>query len=81
MVLTDILLIASIVATITCAHYYSKTKSILREFMQQSRRHHYHRELDAAIEKKAKKYLAFTIICLLISAPLLAQKIILLYKN
>jgi hypothetical protein len=76
MILSDVFLIASFVASIAGLYYYSKEKRMLREFMQQSRRHHYHKELDVVMQKKANKYLFLSILFAFISVPLLIQKFI-----
>jgi len=79
MLLSDVLLAFSAIASIVSFYYYSKEKKILREFIQQSRRHSHHKNLDIAMQKKASRYLILSIAFFLIAIPLLVQKFIELY--
>lgn len=73
--LFDIVLIFSLAASLAGFYFYFKEKRTLREFMQQSRRHDFHKELDVVMQKKANRYLVLSIAFSFVSLPLLIQKI------
>jgi hypothetical protein len=76
----DVFLIVSTVTSVASFYFYSKEKRVLREFIQQSRRHHFHKELDVVMQKKANRYLLVSILSAFVSLPLLIQKFIELYS-
>jgi hypothetical protein len=80
MLVSDFFLIGSSAVAVAGFYYYSREKRMLREFIQQSRRHHFHKELDVVMQKKANRYLLVSILSAFVSLPLLIQKFIELYS-
>lgn len=76
MSLFDITLILSVATSLAGFYFYFKEKKMLQEFMQQSRRHDFHKELDVVMQKKANRYLILSIAFSFISLPLVIQKIL-----
>lgn len=71
MFLPSILLLLSGIASLAGFYFYQKEKRGLREFIRQSRRHNYHKSIDIALQKKASRYLAFSITFFFISLLIL----------
>ena len=76
MSLFDITLVLSLATSLAGFYFYFKEKKMLQEFMQQSRRHDFHKELDVVMQKKANRYLILSIAFSFISLPLVIQKIL-----
>ena len=76
MSLFDITLVLSLATSLAGFYFYYKEKKMLQEFMQQSRRHDFHKELDVVMQKKANRYLILSIAFSFISLPLVIQKIL-----
>lgn len=76
MSLFDITLVLSLPTSLAGFYFYFKEKKMLHEFMQQSRRHDFHKELDVVMQKKANRYLLLSIAFSFISLPLVIQKIL-----
>jgi hypothetical protein len=79
MFVSYVILALSALLSIGAFYYYSKEKKVIREFIQHSRRHTYHKELDAAMQKKAGRYLMLSIGFFLICVFVLVQAFIELY--
>ena len=81
MFLSDLILVCSVIASVVSFYFYSRERKGLREFIQQSRRHTYHKKLDNTFQKKAGRYLTLSVAFFLISMLLMVQKLISLSNN
>ena len=76
MILYNCILIISLIACAACFYYHSKEKKLLRHFIQHSRRHSYHKDIDALIQQRSKRYLNVCVLLLFIIGPLLVQNFV-----
>jgi hypothetical protein len=76
MIIYNCILLISAIATAACLYYYFKEKTLLRHFIQHSRRHSYNKDIDTSIQQRAKRYLNVCLILLSIMLPLLIQNFV-----
>jgi len=76
MVLLNSILFILTGALIASTYFYYKEKRLLKEFIRHSRRHRYHRDIEALRRQKASRYLTFSIILFCVAMPLLIENFI-----